>query len=146
MWQILVESCLDHADIHDMTAWDSYCSRENEAAKTKRFSLFFTCIRAIINYNMWENTVPWFKKKNFKMAFTEDQRVPNRFFGMRDSMYFMAGMRDRRKKWDGIQDLNYQWDTELEDWIINLVIWWWDWQENRLGWQDLRTLLGTLYK
>ena len=32
-------------------------SRENEAAKTERFSFFFVCIRAIIDRNSWEKTV-----------------------------------------------------------------------------------------
>ena len=58
-------------------------------------------------------------QKNFKMAFTEDQRVPNRFFGMWDSMYFMAGMRDRRKKWDAFRILTI---NGTRNWKIGLSI------------------------
>ena len=71
VWQILVESCLDHADIHDMAAWDSYCSRENEGAKTERFPLFFACICVITDYNLRENTVQRFQTK-LQMAFAVD--------------------------------------------------------------------------
>ena len=53
------------------------------------------------------------------MAFTEDQRVPNRFFGMRDSMYFMAGMRDRGKNEMAFRILTIK---RAWDWKIGLSI------------------------
>ena len=43
-----------------LTWWSSH---ESEAAKTERFSLFFACIRAIINWNSRENTVQRFSNK-----------------------------------------------------------------------------------
>ena len=70
VWQILVASKVsvgwDHADIQDDTVWllktafsCVYMMKfpRNEASKTERFSLFFACIRAIIDWNSWENAV-----------------------------------------------------------------------------------------